>query len=489
MRNFSEELKELVIRSNLPGIIGAAIVLLIGWFIALWVSELASKAAIGCSKWRKYLPGANEENDLDSAGKMAGRISYWIVMIMVLLGCMSLLHLEYAAIPLKEFLIIVAKYLPNIAGALLLVVIARITAGIVRAGVRKIMQHTLAGKVDEKKWGIEYTRNSEISVQAAGFIVYLFFLPAILDALKIYGITAPLQAMFAVALIYLPRVAAALAILLIGLWAAKVIYRGVNAGLNAMKLDDAGKFFGFKEFSGEKFSRLCGYTAWTLVAIPVVIAALTALDIAALTQSVSGFLNILLAGAGNIVGAVLILFGTYLIGKVAEKAVSRVSSAAGLDNFWKKLGVGNEYFPEFTLSEAAGKISMIAVWILGSVAACEILHFTQLSGIIRKFAYFGGNLIISVIVILIGISLARFAGRLAGEKAGKTLNYVIQAAVMIFAFSLALSNLKIGQAVVEITIAMILGALCLAGGLAFGLGGREFAAGLLERWQRDKQNR
>ncbi len=486
MRGFLEELKELVIRSNLPGIIGAAVVLLIGWLIALWVSELAAKAAVSCSKLRKHLPGGDEENDLDSAGKMAGRISYWIVMILVLLGCMSLLHLEYAAIPLREFLIIVAKYLPNIAGALLLVVIARITAGIVRAGVRKIMLHTLSGKVDEKKWGIEYSKSSEISVQAAGFIVYLFFLPAILNALQIYGITAPLQAMFAVVLIYLPRVIAALAILLIGLWAAKIIRRGVSAALNAMKLDEAGELFGFKKFSGERFSKLCGYTVWVLVAIPVVIAALTALNIAALTQSISGFLNILLAGAGNIIGAILILFGTYLIGKVAEQAVSRLSSSAGLDNFWKKLGIANERFPEFTLSAAAGKIAVITVWILGSVAACEILHFTQLSGIIRKFAYFGGNLILSVIVLLIGISLARFTGRLIGEKIGKTMNYAIQAAVIIFTLALALSNLKIGQAVVEITFAMVLGALCLAGGLAFGLGGREFAAGVLEKWHRKK---
>ena len=294
MRGFSEEIREMIVQSNLPGIIGAVLVLFIGWLIALWISGIAADAAVSCSKWRKQLPGEGEESDSKSAGKMASGITYWIVMILVLLGCMSLLKLEYAAIPLREFLTVLAKYLPNIAGALLLIVIARITAGIVRAGVRKIMSRKLPAEGEENKLNIEHKKAIEFSVQGAGFIVYLFFLPAILHALEIYGITAPLQAMFAVALVYLPRAAAALAILIIGLWAAKIIRNAIAAGLKAVKVDEAFSFFGLKKSEGNRFADLCSWSVWVLTVIPVVIAALTALDIAPLTYSISGFLNMLL---------------------------------------------------------------------------------------------------------------------------------------------------------------------------------------------------
>lgn len=480
MRDFFEEVREMIMQSNLPGIAGAILVLVIGWLVALWLSGAVSSTAENCAKLRKHLPGGDDENELSHAGKMAGKITYWIVMIMVILGCMSLLQLEYAAIPLREFLVVLARYLPNIAGALLLIVIARIVAGIVRAAVRKIIKSRRSSTVMSEKLGMETERAAGITAESAGFLVYLFFLPAILNALGIYGITAPLQAMFAVALIYLPRLVAALVILLIGFWAAKIVRKGVGAALNAVKMDEVGNFFGFKKFSGHSFIALCSRIAWILVVIPVIIAALAALDIAILSQSISVFLNILLAGAGNIIGAVLIVFAAYLIARLSDRMVQCLSSAAGIDKFWQKSGIRSEKVPEFPLSAVIGKIVMITVMVLGILAACEILHFTVLSDVIRRFAVFGGNLILSLIILLIGIAGAQFFAGLMREKFDRRLICAVKFAVIVFAAILALSNLNIGQAIVEIAFAMILGAVCLAGGLAFGLGGREFAAGILE---------
>lgn len=486
MRDFFEEVREMIMQSNLPGIVGAVLVLIIGWLVALWLSGAVAATAASCAKLRKHLPGGDDESELSNAGSMAGKITYWIVMIMVVLGCMSLLQLEYAAIPLREFMTVLARYLPNVAGALLLIVIARITAGIVRAAVRNIMEKRNCDCAVSEKLGIKKEKAAGFTAESAGFLVYLFFLPAILNALEIYGITAPLQAMFAVALIYLPRFVAALAIIVIGLWAARIVRRGVAAALEAVKIDEAGKFLGFQKFSGHNFAVLCSWTAWGLVVIPVVIAALTALDIAILSQSISGFLNMLLVGAGNIIGAVLILFVTYLVACLADKGMRKISCSAGIDKFLSKVGVGSEKVSELPLSIIAGKIVMIGVLVLGALAACEILHFTGLADVIRRFAIFGGNLILSLIILLIGIAAAQFLAGMLNEKFDRILVYAVKTAVIIFAAVLALSNLNIGQAVVEISFAMILGALCLAGGLAFGLGGREFAARLLEELRHEK---
>lgn len=486
MRNFFESLRETLIQSNLPGIVGAVLVLLIGWLVALWLSGMAAAAALNCTAWCRQLPGSDPERNPEHVGKTTGKIVWWIVMILVLLGCMSLLQLDGAALPLREFMVVLARYIPNLAGALLLIIAARIIAAVVRAAIRKVAEKKAQSLEENDSWGREKVKTVELSADGAVWLIYLFFLPAILNALGIYGITAPLQAMFATALIYLPRVAAALLIVVVGFWAARVVRRAVTAMVQALKVDEAGAFFGFRKFSGHTFGNLCGNVAWVLVAIPVVIAALTALDIAVLSQSVSGFLNMLLFSAGNIIGAVLIFFGAFLIGKVAEKSVRSLSKSSGVDTLQEKLSVSSERFPEFTFSAAAGKIAGIAVWVLGLLAGCEILRFNEVSAVIRKFAVFGGNLILSFIILVFGAAMAQFTGRLIGDKIGKGLLWGIKAAIMIFTAALALTNLNIGNGVVQIIFAMVLGALCLAGGLAFGLGGRDFAASLLEQWRREK---
>ena len=83
------------------------------------------------------------------------------------------------------------------------------------------------------------------------------------------------------------------------------------------------------------------------------------------------------------------------------------------------------------------------------------------------------------------MAFAHFISRIIGDKISRALNCAVKFAVIVFTVALALSNLNIGQTIVEIAFAMILGALCLAGGLAFGLGGREFAANMLKKLTKD----
>ena len=59
-------------------------------------------------------------------------------------------------------------------------------------------------------------------------------------------------------------------------------------------------------------------------------------------------------------------------------------------------------------------------------------------------------------------------------------------AVLIFTGAIALSTLNLNGRIVEIAFALLLGAICVAAALAFGLGGREFAAKKLEEWDKKR---
>ena len=78
--------------------------------------------------------------------------------------------------------------------------------------------------------------------------------------------------------------------------------------------------------------------------------------------------------------------------------------------------------------------------------------------------------------------LGDFICGFSGREKDHPLNHFIRLALVVFAVALALSNLNIGQTIVETAFAMLLGAVCVAAALAFGLGGREFAANMLDKW-------
>jgi hypothetical protein len=216
--------------------------MLIGWLLAIWLAGRVARLAGTFSDMGRKISGSENDGVMKKSGSLAGKITFYGVMLLVLLAAMSLLHLEYAAVPLREFVTVIAGYLPNIAGALLLMLLAWFIAGVVRNVIAGIVEkHEIAERM-EKHFSIERHHSRMLVVHGSVFMVYLFFLPAILNALGIYGITAPLQAMFAVILLYLPRFFAAVLLLIVGFWAAKVVRKAVTAFVIALKVENFSKW-------------------------------------------------------------------------------------------------------------------------------------------------------------------------------------------------------------------------------------------------------
>ena len=133
-------------------------------------------------------------------------------------------------------------------------------------------------------------------------------------------------------------------------------------------------------------------------------------------------------------------------------------------------------------SAVVGKLTFIAIVVLAVLSACEILGFTQLAQLIRTFASFGGNILLSIAVLLIGVWLANVAAEALEGKCEKMLISAVRAGVIIFTAAIAIGNLNIGDSIVQIAFTLILGAVCVAAAIAFGVGGREAAAKLLNSW-------
>ena len=210
---------------------------------------------------------------------------------------------------------------------------------------------------------------------------------------------------------------------------------------------------------------------------------LTALKIDALTDSVSGFFNLILNATGQRDRAPR--FCSLRHSSSAESSAEsfvQLLESFGFNKLITAIGVSKEN-ATVTPAQVAGKLTMITIMFLAAIAACNILEFTELAGLLRQFLTFGGNILLGIVVMLIGIFLANVASDAVskGENT-KTLSLAVKVIVLIFTGAIALNTMQIGGAIVTTAFTMVLGAICVAAAVAFGIGGRELAARKLNEW-------
>ena len=109
MKEFFQKLWQMILDSHLLSLVGAIGILLIGWLFALWASRRVSNLVHGLSSKRAVTAeGKVVPPEVDHADTVAGKVVYYVIMIFAVLGCFSVLNLDAAAAPLKDFISSVA---------------------------------------------------------------------------------------------------------------------------------------------------------------------------------------------------------------------------------------------------------------------------------------------------------------------------------------------------------------------------------------------
>jgi hypothetical protein len=192
-----------------------------------------------------------------------------------------------------------------------------------------------------------------------------------------------------------------------------------------------------------------------------------------------------------VMALVVVLIG-YLIAKVARFLVERglramnlnvLTERAGTDNFLAQAGFGGDTCTLFGL---------LAFWLVlleSLVEAFKSLGLTYITDLLHRIVLFTPNLLIAMLVVIFGSYCARFVGnavenfcREAEVPDGDLLSRLARYIILAFVIMIALSQVEIGGEIVQHTFLIILAGLMLALALAFGLGGRGWAAALLQRW-------
>jgi flagellar biosynthesis protein FliQ len=160
-----------------------------------------------------------------------------------------------------------------------------------------------------------------------------------------------------------------------------------------------------------------------------------------------------------------------------------LTERAGIDGFLKQGGTEKDTVEWF------GIIIYVLVLIASLIVAFNTLGLTQVTDLLGRVLLFMPRLLVALLVVVFGGYFARFISnavqryfKAAGISDAEILSRIVRYAVMAFVLLLAIDHLDLGGVLIQHTFLILLSGVVFALALAFGLGGRERAAQLIERW-------
>ena len=202
---------------------------------------------------------------------------------------------------------------------------------------------------------------------------------------------------------------------------------------------------------------------------------------------------------GNVVGALVVLIIGLVVATGLAALVERVVTLVKLDKALVSLGL-KEYFDRAGIQINSGKfLGKLVYWFLVVVfllAATDILGFYSLSNFLREALLYIPNVIVAVLIMLATFVIGNFMRNLVrasvkGAKlhASNFLSSLTWWSVVVFGLLTALSQLGIAVSIINAVITGLVAMLALAGGIAFGIGGKEYASHLIEKFRGNIENR
>lgn len=211
----------------------------------------------------------------------------------------------------------------------------------------------------------------------------------------------------------------------------------------------------------------------------------------ALRASLAGALDTFVAAIPRVIGFVIILVAGWLIASLLARGVAALLHAIKFNDLARRSGFAEFVQKMGVKTDSAGVIASVTKWfvrLIALVVAFDMLGLPAVSQVLRELLLWLPNLVVALVVLVIGglaatalSNLVRGATAQAGLSNVNTLATIAKVAVWAFAIIVAVNQLGIATVLINTLLIGIVGALALATGLAFGLGGREKAAQLLGR--------
>jgi hypothetical protein len=200
----------------------------------------------------------------------------------------------------------------------------------------------------------------------------------------------------------------------------------------------------------------------------------------------------ILSAIPRIVGFIIIVAIGWFVSSLVAKAITGLLRAIRFEELMQKSGLADFMNKMGTGIDSVGIVAGVVKWIVRVVVllvAFDTLGLPAVSDVMRQLLLWLPNLVVAIFVLFIGGIAARALGNIVrgataegGFANPETLSNVARTAVWSFAVVIAINQLGIATNLINTLFTGFVGALAIALGLAFGLGGRDLASRTLENW-------
>jgi hypothetical protein len=214
----------------------------------------------------------------------------------------------------------------------------------------------------------------------------------------------------------------------------------------------------------------------------------------ALRASLAGALNTFLSAIPRIIGFAVVLIVGWIVSSLLGRGVEALLRAVRFNDLARRSGFADFVQKMGVRDDSAGVIASIVKWfvrLITLVVAFDTLGLPAVSGVLQQLLLWLPNLVVALVLLVVGglaanalSQLVRGATAEAGFSNPDMLATVAKVAVWGFTIVVAVNQLGIATTLINTLLVGIVGAFTIAFGLAFGLGGRDRAAQLLDSWGR-----
>ena len=306
-------------------------------------------------------------------------------------------------------------------------------------------------------------------------LIWLIGLVMILQQLGFSSVIKPLQGLIDNMFDYVPNLVGAALIFFVGMTVARIVKELVETALGTINLDKWANKGGVEQVTGNNtISKTIGTVVFVVIAIPVAVGALDALNIEAISAPATSMLNMVLDAVPLIIGACILLGIGYVIARWVAGLLEELLPALGADRAIAELGI----LPKGrTASGVIATIVTIAIMIFFAIAATNLLGFPQLTNMLETVLEQAGSVVFGAVLIAFGVLIARILSNLieaaTGEGFAPTAAYWLTVGLFVF---IGIKQMAIGGMIVDYAFGALAIGAAVAFALAFGLGGREAAA-------------
>ena len=455
-------------------ILAAVAILIVGWIIALVIAAGIKKVLSKLNTNQKLSTATGHRSNIEN---ILSRVVFWVVMIIAVIGALNVLNLNSVSGPFSNMVQQFLLFIPQLLAAVAVGFIGWIVANLVKVGLTKLLNKT---QLDEKlSQDVGVNSFSQNISEIVYWLILLLFLPIVLSILGLNGLLYPIQNMVNEAVVFLPNIFMAGIIIFVGYILAKIV-RGITEGLlGSLNVQQHAEKIGL--FKNSNLPKVLGSFVFAIIIITSLIIAFEALGVEAISQPATAMLYEIMNAIPHIIAAGLILILSYVVARFVANLVVEVVSGTGVDEIPAKLDV-QRFLGTTKVSCVVGYLIVFFTMLFAVSEAANRLGFEQVSGLIAMFIYFGANILLGAVILVIGFWLANIVANVVqrGENnSARWLGNLVRVLIMGLVVAMGLRAMGIADSIVNLAFGLTLGAVAVAFALAFGLGGRQPAERLL----------